>query len=113
MAESTSEYIQHHLTNLTYGQLPDGSWGFAGSSEEAAAMGFWSLNVDSMLWSIGLGLVFAYLFRKAAKTATAGVPGALQNGVEISSTTPHRAFSITRTISLPRWRSPSSCGCSS
>ncbi len=83
MAESTSEYIQHHLTNLTYGQLPDGSWGFAGSSEEAAAMGFWSLNVDSMLWSIGLGLVFAYLFRKAAKTATAGVPGALQNGVEM------------------------------
>ena len=23
---TTGEYIQHHLTNLTYGQLPDGGW---------------------------------------------------------------------------------------
>ncbi len=83
MAGTTAEYIQHHLTNLTFGQLPDGSWGFAGSAEEAASMGFWSINVDSMGWAIGLGLVFAFLFRKAAKNATAGVPGGLQNGVEM------------------------------
>jgi F-type H+-transporting ATPase subunit a len=83
MAGTTAEYIQHHLTNLTYGQLPDGSWGFAQSAEEAASMGFWSINVDSMGWSIGLGLIFAFLFRKAAKSATAGVPGGLQNGVEM------------------------------
>jgi len=83
MASSRSEYIQHHLTNLTYGQLPDGSWAFAHSAEEAASMGFWSINVDSMGWSIGLGLVFAFLFRKAAANATAGVPGGLQNGVEM------------------------------
>ena len=83
MAGTTAEYIQHHLTNLTYGQLPDGSWGLAQSSDEAAAMGFWSINVDSMGWSIGLGLLFAFLFRKAAVNATAGVPGGLQNGVEM------------------------------
>jgi len=83
MAGTTAEYIQHHLTNLTYGQLPDGSWGFAKSAEEAASMGFWSINVDSMGWSIGLGLIFAFLFRKAASNATAGVPGGLQNGVEM------------------------------
>ena len=83
MAGSTAEYIQHHLTNLTYGQFPDGSWGFAHSAEEAASMGFMSINVDSMGWSIGLGLLFCWLFRKAAKQATAGVPGALQNGVEM------------------------------
>lgn len=83
MAGSTAEYIQHHLTNLTYGQLPDGSWGFAETADQAAAMGFWSLNVDSMAWSIGLGLVFSFLFRKAATTATAGVPGGLQNAVEM------------------------------
>ncbi len=83
MAGSTAEYIQHHLTNLTYGKLPDKGWGFAQSAEEAAEMGFWSINVDSMGWSIGLGLLFAFLFRKAAKTATAGVPGGLQNGVEM------------------------------
>ena len=83
MASSTSEYIQHHLTNLTYGQHPDGTWGFAHSAQEAAAMGFMSINVDSMGWSIGLGLIFAFLFRKAAATATAGVPGGWQNFVEM------------------------------
>jgi F-type H+-transporting ATPase subunit a len=83
MAGSTAEYIQHHLTNLTYGQLPDGSWGIAQNADEAAAMGFWSLNLDSMAWSIGLGLLFSFLFRKAAVSATAGVPGGLQNAVEM------------------------------
>jgi len=83
MAGTTQEYIEHHLTNLTYGQLPDGSWGFAHSAEEVAQMGFMSINVDSMAWSIGLGLVFAFLFRKAATIATSGVPGGLQNGVEM------------------------------
>ena len=61
MAGSAEEYIAHHLTNLTYGQLPDGSWGFAQTAEEVAGMGFWSLNVDSMAWAIGLGLVFTLL----------------------------------------------------
>ena len=79
MAGSAEEYIAHHLTNLTYGQLPDGSWGFAQTAEEVAGMGFWSLNVDSMAWAIGLGLVFSFLFRRAAVIATAGVPGGLQN----------------------------------
>ena len=46
-------------------------------------MGFWSVHVDSMAWSIGLGLVFLGLFRRAARHATAGVPGGLQNFVEI------------------------------
>ena len=37
----TSEaYIEHHLTNLTYGQKPDGSWGIAQSQEEISQMGF-------------------------------------------------------------------------
>lgn len=83
MAGTTAEYIQHHLTNLTFGQLPDGSWGFAHSAEEAAAMGFWSFHVDSLGWSIGLGLIFIFIFRKAATSATAGVPGGLQNFVEM------------------------------
>ena len=79
---SSAEYIQHHLTNLTYGQLPDGSWGLAHTAEEAKAMGFWAVNVDSMGWSIALGLVFCGIFYVAARNATAGVPGALQNFVE-------------------------------
>ena len=81
--ETSAEYIQHHLTNLTYGQHPDGTWGFAHSAEEATAMGFWSINVDSMIWSIGLGVLFLGFFYAAAKKATAGVPEGLQNFVEI------------------------------
>ena len=46
-------------------------------------MGFWSINVDSMAWSIVLGLLFALFFRRAAASATAGVPGGLQNLVEM------------------------------
>ncbi|MCY4214090.1 MAG: F0F1 ATP synthase subunit A [Gammaproteobacteria bacterium] len=80
---TSAEYIKHHLTNLTYGQHPDGSWGFAHSAEQAAEMGFMSIHVDSMAWSIGLGLVFLAVFRRAASRATAGVPGGLQNFVEV------------------------------
>jgi len=85
--ETSAEYIKHHLTNLTYGQFPAGSehagqWGFAHSVQEAASFGFWSINVDSMLFSIGLGVLFLWAFRVAAKTATTGVPGGWQNFVE-------------------------------
>ncbi|MCL4124936.1 UNVERIFIED_CONTAM: hypothetical protein GTU68_053962 [Idotea baltica] len=66
--QTGTEYIQHHLTNLTY---------------EAAEMGFMAVNVDSLGWSIGLGLVFALLFRWAAKRATTGVPTGFQNFAEM------------------------------
>ena len=79
---TSSEYIQHHLTNWTYGKHPDGHWGFAHSAQEAADMGFWAIHVDSMLWSVFLGAVFIFIFRKAAKSMTSGVPGGLQNFVE-------------------------------
>jgi F-type H+-transporting ATPase subunit a len=79
---SSAEYIEHHLTHLTFGQHPDGHWGFAHSSQEAAEMGFWAINVDSMLFSIGLGILFVWGFRKVARRATAGVPGGWQNFVE-------------------------------
>ena len=45
-------------------------------------MGFWAIHVDTMFWSIALGALFLFFFRKAAKTATSGVPGGLQNFVE-------------------------------
>ncbi len=79
---SSGEYIKHHLQNLTYGQHPDGTWGIAHSTDEAVAMGFWAINVDSMLVSIILGALFLFLFRLAAKNATVGVPAGLQNFVE-------------------------------
>jgi F-type H+-transporting ATPase subunit a len=79
---TSGEYIQHHLTNMTFGKLPDGSWGLAHSAEQAKEMGFWAIHVDSMFWSIGLAVLFSYLFAKAAKKATAGVPSGLLNFVE-------------------------------
>jgi len=79
---SSEEYIKHHLTHLTYGQHADGHWGFAHGAGDLAEMGFWSVNVDSMLFSIGLGVLFLWGFRKAAKSATTGVPGGWQNFVE-------------------------------
>ncbi|MCY3621003.1 MAG: F0F1 ATP synthase subunit A [Gammaproteobacteria bacterium] len=83
MAEDAGGYITHHLTNLTYGKHPEDGWGFADTAEKAAEMGFWSIHVDSIAWSVGLGVVFCLVFRSAAKRATAGVPGGLQNAVEI------------------------------
>ncbi len=79
---TSGEYIKHHLTNLTYGQHADGSWGIAHSAAEAKEMGFWAIHLDTMFWSIGLGVLFLYFFKKAADAATAGIPGGLQNFVE-------------------------------
>ena len=79
---TSSEYIQHHLTNLTFGRFPDGHWGIAHSAAEAKEMGFWALHLDSLFWSTTLALIFGYFFYKAARNATAGVPGKLQNFVE-------------------------------
>ncbi|MCU7866506.1 MAG: F0F1 ATP synthase subunit A [Candidatus Thiodiazotropha sp. (ex Lucinoma annulata)] len=81
-ALTSSEYIKHHLTNLTFGQHPDGSWGIAHSASEAKEMGFWAIHLDTMFWSLLLGALFIYFFSKAAKSATQGVPSGLQNFVE-------------------------------
>jgi len=100
MAGNSTEYIKHHLTNLTYGKLPAGyeraaegsegkevlsqpTWTFARDGEEAHAMGFNAVHVDSLGWSIGLGLIFCLLFRAVAKKATSGVPSGLQNFIEV------------------------------
>ena len=79
---TASGYIKHHLQNLTFGQHPDGSWGLAHTAQEAREMGFWAIHLDTLGWSIALGVLFLFLFRMAAKSATSGVPGGLQNFVE-------------------------------
>ena len=98
--QTVSEYITHHLTNLTYGELPGGfervgedgaitiigeggAWVMANGAQEASAMGFSAIHVDSMLWSIGLGIVFCWLFRRVAKKAETGVPSGMVNMVEM------------------------------
>jgi F-type H+-transporting ATPase subunit a len=79
---TSSEYIKHHLTNLTYGQHADGSWGLAQSAAEAKEMGFWAIHVDTMFWSILLGGLFIYFGKKVADRVSSGVPGGLQNFAE-------------------------------
>lgn len=79
---SSSDYIVHHLQNLTFGQHPDGTWGIAHSAAEAKAMGFMAIHLDTMFWSVILGVVFLGLFRKVAKSATSDTPSGLQNFVE-------------------------------
>ncbi|MFN2287107.1 MAG: F0F1 ATP synthase subunit A [Chromatocurvus sp.] len=94
--QTVSDYIVHHLTNLTYGRLPGGyerydgsviadggSWVVAHGADEAAAMGFTALHVDSMIWSVGLGIVFCWLFRSIAVKASSEVPSGLVNAVEM------------------------------
>lgn len=58
-------YISHHLTHLQVGS------------------GFWTVNIDSMIFSVVLGALFIWLFRKVAVKATSGVPGKLQCFVEM------------------------------
>lgn len=65
MSATPQEYISHHLTQLQVGT------------------GFWSINIDSMFFSVVLGIVFLTVFRKVAKNATSGVPGKLQTAVEL------------------------------
>lgn len=84
MASNPAEYIQHHLQNLVYGNHPERGWTIAQTPEEVAQMGFMSVNVDTLGWSIFMGLVFILIFRMAAKRATTGVPGKLQNVVEMT-----------------------------
>jgi F-type H+-transporting ATPase subunit a len=80
---TSGEYIKHHLTNLTFGQFPDGHWGVAHNADEVGQMGFWAIHLDSMFWSIGLAALFSYFFYKVAQTVTTGVPQGLQNFVEM------------------------------
>jgi F-type H+-transporting ATPase subunit a len=81
-ALTSGGYIKHHLTNLTFGQHSDGSWGVAHSAKEAAEMGFWSFNLDSMVWSIGLAVILFIIFRTVAKGFSIENPSKTQLFVE-------------------------------
>jgi F-type H+-transporting ATPase subunit a len=67
-AQTPSEYIQHHLS---FFQKPLGDGGF------------WTLNVDSLLTSVVLGIVGLGFLWFVVRGATAGVPGKRQAFVEL------------------------------
>ena len=73
---SAGEYIQHHLQNLQVCRVED-QWIW-----NECAGNFWTINVDSMFFSLLLGGLFVFLFGRVAKNATSGVPSKLQSAVE-------------------------------
>ena len=88
--QTSSEYIQHHITNLTYGKCPDGTWSFAevhgksqvGGTEascQISEMGFWAFQVDTLFMSFLLGTCMIAVFRRIAKNATSKQPSRSQN----------------------------------
>ena len=67
---TAGEYIVHHLTHLQ-NQKPKG------------VLDFSVFNLDSIFWSIVLGVLGCWLLWLAARKATSGVPGRFQAAVEV------------------------------
>ncbi|MBT8131463.1 MAG: F0F1 ATP synthase subunit A [Gammaproteobacteria bacterium] len=75
-SQTTGDYIVHHLQNLQVCRV-EGEWVW-----NQCAGNFWTINVDSMFFSILLGLVFIGIFWHVARKATSGVPGRFQGAIE-------------------------------
>lgn len=71
---SSTDYIKHHLTYLTY-NLKTMSVGTDG--------GFWTLNLDTIFFSILSGVVALSLLIFGARRVSAGLPGKWQNFAEV------------------------------
>ena len=69
-APTASEYIVHHLTHWQNKPQPE-------------IVDFSVFNIDSLFFSILMGLLGSFLLWKGASRATAGVPGRFQAAVEI------------------------------
>ncbi len=70
-APTAGEYIVHHLTHLN-------STGEA----QKSIVDFGVINLDSVFWSVLLGVVTLFFLWRAASRATSGVPGRFQAAVE-------------------------------
>ncbi|MDA0678753.1 MAG: F0F1 ATP synthase subunit A [Proteobacteria bacterium] len=76
-AQTSGEYIAHHLQNLQVCRVDDAwAWNHCAGNPMA-------INVDSMFFSVLLGLLFVWIFRGAAKKASSDKPGKMQAFVEI------------------------------
>ncbi len=71
---SSTHYIKHHLTYLTF-NVKTMSMGGTG--------GFWSLNLDTLFFSVSLGISVLLLMYFGARRVSTNVPGKLQNFAEI------------------------------
>ena len=76
--QTSGEYITHHLQNLQVCRNDAGEWVWNECAGNMAA-----INVDSMFWSVLLGLIFIVSFRNVARKTSAGKPGKFQAFAEM------------------------------
>ena len=83
--QTSGEYIQHHLQNLQVCKAESGEWvmNIGDNAANICSGNPMAINVDSMFWSVLLGLVFVTLFWRAARNAKKTNPGRFQALVEI------------------------------
>jgi F-type H+-transporting ATPase subunit a len=67
---TAGEYIGHHLTHLR-------------SHEQTSIIDFSVINLDTLFWSILMGVLGLFFLWRVAKKVTSGVPGRTQAAVEI------------------------------
>lgn len=70
VAPTSSEYIVHHLTHWQ-------------NKPQTEIVDFTVFNIDSLFFSVLLGVVGSFFLWKAARKVTSGVPGRFQAAVEI------------------------------
>ena len=69
-APTASEYIVHHLGHFS-------------SHHQEKIVDFSIINMDTLFWSVAMGILGCLVMYMAARRATAGVPGRLQAFVEM------------------------------
>ena len=75
---TAGEYIQHHLQHLQK------NFSFE-NVKQTSIVDFSVFNLDSLFYSVLLGVIGCFLLWRAARKATSGVPGRFQAAVEILS----------------------------
>ncbi len=76
--QTSGEYITHHLQNLQVCKNESGDWVW---NQCAGNMG--AINVDSMFWSVFLGLTFCFMFWRVARRSSTEKPTKFQAAIEI------------------------------
>src|SRR5690606_3430220 len=69
-APTASEYIVHHLGHLS-------------SKHQESIVDFSIINLDTVFWSVAMGILGCLIMYLAARKATSGVPGRFQAAVEM------------------------------
>lgn len=69
-APTASEYIVHHLGHLS-------------TKHQTSIVDFSVINIDTVFWSVAMGILGCLIMYLAARKATSGVPGRFQAAVEM------------------------------